>query len=94
MKSTETYPCSKCGKPVQRREDATLIEAEYFNSPMRVLFYASQHIQCSPSRAQYIIHDSFPAVVDQRPEFDKRGRPAKSVKRDEVKWTRAWLSLQ
>ena len=94
MKDQRTYPCSICSKPVARTDDATLLEAEYLDSPFSVLFYASKHIRCSPSRAQYIVHPEFSSVTDERPEYDKRKRSARVVKRDEVKYTRAWLALQ
>ena len=64
----------------------------------RWLIY-DKHIKCSPSRAQRIVHPEYPAVVDERPQFDWRPEADNSWT-DEMrnKWkkvyTDAWVSLQ
>ena len=82
--------CDKCGKEVEPKDDAVLIYAALTGNLFDVLAEA-RHIRCSPSRAQYIVHEDFPEVVDNRPQHDKRLKDPKDVKADELLWTQAWL---
>lgn len=86
--------CDKCGKPVLHNEDATVLAAIAQRVPFLVLVYAPRHILCSPSRAQYIVHDGFPPVVDDRPEYDKRLLPKKERELSEAAFTEAWIYMQ
>jgi len=52
--------CNKCGQEVPMANDATVIEAIAFDTPVLILFSVSRHFlpvegcEGSPSRAQYI----------------------------------------
>lgn len=92
MKSSAT--CDKCGESVERKEDVTWLEAIAKNTPA-ILMYHARHINCSPSRAQYIMHDDFdPYGYDYRAEYDKRRKSKETVERLEKMWTDAWVRLQ
>lgn len=90
------YFCLECGEYVP-----SILESElYLRYVMGevpfdgLLALPDRHIRCNPAIAQYIVHESFPAVLDERPEFDKRRRdPAEVVAREDLV-TRAWLRQQ
>ena len=86
--------CDKCSKPIALQDDATALEAEAINCPAVVFYKKPRHIQCSPSRAQYIVHPDFPPVIDDRPEFDKRLKPPEVVAEQERKWTDVWVRVR
>jgi len=85
--------CDVCGNDVQKNEDATHLEAIVNESPMTVLVSGVRHILCSPSRAQYIVHENFTPVVDDRQAYDKRLLPKDMRIRREKEWTNAWVEL-
>lgn len=86
--------CDKCGESVQSNEDVTWLEA-IAKKDNSILLYHARHINCSPSRAQYIIHDDFePYGYDYRKEYNKRNQPKETVERLEKMWTDAWVQLQ
>jgi len=85
--------CDVCGNDVQKNENATHLEAIVNESPLTVFISGSRHILCSPSRAQYIVHESFVPVVDDRQAYDKRLLPEYMRTRKEKKWTNAWVEL-
>ena len=63
--------CDKCGAPVERAQDITMVEAMAFDEPITAYAYMARHIACSPSRAQYILVAPY-GVPDARPQYDKR----------------------
>lgn len=99
------YPidCQECGKAIEGDWESQIalgIETgELSNRPSNRLFIYDKHIRCSPSRAQRIVHDKFPPVVDERPQYDWRPE-ADNTWDDEARakykklYTRAWLNLQ
>ena len=99
------YPidCQECGKPIEGDWESQIalgIETgELSDRPSNRLFIYDKHIRCSPSRAQRSVHDKFPPVVDERPQYDWRPE-ADNAWDDEARakykklYTRAWLNLQ
>ena len=53
-----------------------------------------RHIRCNPEIAQYIVHDDFPSLDEERPDFDKRVLDPGAVASREDLVTRAWVRLQ
>lgn len=90
------YPssCDKCGEPVVAKDDATMLEAIAYDKAFLVFGAHRRHILCSPSRAQFIVHDDFEETIDERQAFDKRFLPAPMRKSREELWTSAWMILQ
>ena len=99
------YPndCVGCDKPIEGEWESAIalgIETGELSdtNANRMLIY-DKHIRCSPSRAQRIVHDKFPPVIDERPQFDWRPE-ADNAWTDEGRkkykkiYTRAWLHLQ
>ena len=86
--------CDKCGETVDFNEDATVLESVVYNTPGSILINSPRHLLCSPSRSQYIVHEDFEDVIDRRESFDKRLLPDYMRKRNETKWTDAWIRLQ
>jgi hypothetical protein len=87
--------CDKCNKPVEKWDDVTWLISIADNAPTIILTTNPRHIRCSPSRAQYIIHDDFLRVKEWRHEYDKyKLYSSNRIKELEYKWTRAWLMLQ
>ena len=100
-----SYPndCHECGKPIKGEWESQIalgIETgEIADKPSNRLFIYDKHIRCSPSRAQRIVHDRFPPVIDERPQFDWRPE-ADNAWTDEMRakykklYTEAWVRLQ
>ena len=86
--------CDVCGLPVNRKDDATMLESLVYDRSALVMFSNPRHIQCSPSRAQYIVHENFAEMIDSRQSFDKRCLPEEMRRTREVRWTSAWETLQ
>jgi hypothetical protein len=86
--------CDMCGEIVSYKEDATILEALVYKRPITIFLAAARHIRCSPSRAQYIVHENFDAIIDQRAAYDKRCLPAHMREAGETLWTKAWEKLQ
>ena len=87
-------PCDKCGEDVEPWEDATMLEAIAYNKAFLVFGVKRRHILCSPSRAQFIVHEDFEEIIDDRQAFDKRCLPEPMRKSREALWTSAWVILQ
>ena len=97
--------CIECKQPIPGVWDSQLalgfatgeLTSQSFGNSIPALMFAGfrdKHIRCSPSRAQRIVHDRFPAAVDERPEFDWRlWDDAKREHWREV-YTSAWIALQ
>jgi hypothetical protein len=86
--------CDICDCHVLHTEDSTVLDAIAYGSAVTVFINNPRHIRCSPSRAQYIMHDDFEAIVDDRQAFDKRLLPEEMrVKRENI-YTDAWVKLQ
>lgn len=85
--------CDACKKEVSHTEDATVLESIAFKSPAMVFTNSPRHIRCSPSRAQYIMHENFEPVVDNRASWDKRILPENMRETREKIWTDAWVEL-
>ena len=86
--------CDICGEIVSRKEDATMLEALVYKRPLTIFLASARHIRCSPSRAQYIAHEKFDTIIDQRAAYDKRCLPAPMREAGETLWTKAWEKLQ
>ena len=97
--------CDKCKKEVEPRNDAVRIAAIAWNEPETLIFAGARCIECSPSRAQHIVHPDFAPVFDDRYQFDKRqwtdsDHPVYQkngpdfVKECEERYTKAWVQLQ
>ena len=86
--------CDMCGEIVSHKEDATILEALVYKRPITIFLASARHIRCSPSRAQYIMHENFDAIIDQRAAYDKRCLPAHMREAGETLWTKAWEKLQ
>jgi hypothetical protein len=99
------YPndCVVCDKPIEGEWESAIalgIETgELSDTNANHMLIYDKHIRCSPSRAQRIVHDKFPPVIDERPQFDWRPE-ADNLWTDEGRkkykkiYTRAWLNLQ
>jgi len=99
------YPndCVVCDKPIEGEWESAIalgIETgELSDTNANHMLIYDKHIRCSPSRAQRIVHDKFPPVIDERPQFDWRPE-ADNTWTDEGRkkykkiYTRAWLNLQ
>ena len=86
--------CDKCDKPVSSNEDITYLDAIAFEDPSRIISALPRHILCSPSRAQYIVHEDFPEVVEKRPRYDKFEVDSTTrISREKI-YTEAWIKLQ
>ena len=86
--------CDMCGGIVSHKEDATILESLVYKRPITIFLASARHIRCSPSRAQYIVHEKFDAIIDQRQAYDKRCLPAPMREAGETLWTKAWEKLQ
>ena len=85
--------CDACKKEVSHIEDATVLESIAFKTPTIVFSNSPRHIRCSPSRAQYIMHENFEPIVDDRAAWDKRLLPYPMQQAREKIWTDGWLEL-
>jgi len=52
--------CDKCGKPVEKKNDAVYLDAYAYDTPVMLIFCKARHLlptgdcEGSPSRAQYL----------------------------------------
>jgi len=91
--------CDKCGTEVSVKNDAVTMHSIAWDEPYSGLLSYRRCINCSPSRAQHIVHESFEPIVDDRPEYDKRlfgdqEEDKKKIEMFERRWTSAWLMCQ
>ena len=90
--------CDKCGIEVTIKNDSVTMSAIAWDEPFAGLFSMRRCIDCSPSRAQHIVHPDFPPVEDDRPQFDKRNPevfPTEEKRKEyQLRWTSAWLMCQ
>lgn len=94
LKGLTKMNCDICGEIVSHKEDATVLEALVYKRPTTVFLASARHIRCSPSRAQYIVHEKFDSIIDHREAYDKRCLPAPMREAGETLWTAAWEKLQ
>ena len=87
--------CDRCGEIVQSNNDVMHLHAIIKDDPM-LMFYQpkKRHIRCSPSTAQYIVHESFEPIKDNRAKYTKYQHPEDRRKEIERQYTKAWLNLQ
>ena len=84
--------CDKCGKTIEKKDSATWLAVEAGEMDGLGLFvFRDRHIQCSPSRAQFVIGLD---IVDDRPEYDKRLLSVEARVNRENRWTNAFNKLQ
>jgi len=86
--------CTVCSKEVKRIDSAVHIES-FIEGHQGVLLMASaRHIACSPSRAQFIVHEEFPEVIDERAQYSKFNQDAseEEIRENEAIWTNAWAN--
>jgi hypothetical protein len=86
--------CDVCKEEVEYKDDASILEAIATDRAAVAFFGSPRHIRCSPSRAQYIVHEDFAPMVDDRESFDKRLIPEYMQRKNEKMWTDAFVILQ
>ena len=89
--------CYICKKPIEGKWDSQVelgIEMGHINPTYGLMFVYDKHISCSPSRAQYIVHERFSPVEDSREQFDKRLKSDKIREELTNEYTSAWIRLQ
>ena len=90
--------CDKCDCEVTTENCAITMHCIAWDEPYAGLLSRRRCINCSPSRAQHIVHPDFEPVVDDRPQFDKRNPevfPTEEKRMEwEKRWTAAWLICQ
>mgnify|MGYP003645158130 CR=1 FL=1 len=86
--------CDVCEKKVEYKDDASVIEAIAYDKPAAAFISNPRHINCSPSRAQYIVHEDFGPIVDERESYDKRLLPEAMRRKREQLYTDAFVILQ
>ena len=101
---SEWYPvdCAACDKPIKGEWESQIalgIETGALSDrPANRMLIYDKHIRCSPSRAQRIVHDKFPVVVDSRPAFnwllDNEIWNDKTRAKYKKLYTEAWVKLQ
>jgi len=90
--------CTVCGELVKRIDSAVHIESHIDGRGGILMMAAPKHIQCSPSRAQWINHPEFEPVVDDRPEYDRRQLDlddsfiARKAESTAMAWNDAWIA--
>jgi len=95
--------CFECGKLIEGKWDSQvhlgMETGELDKSGIHRWLIYDKHIKCSPSRAQRIVHEKFPPVVDERAQFDWRPE-ADNTWTDKMRakykklYTEAWVKLQ
>lgn len=94
----EKERCDKCDCEVTTENCSITMHAIAWDQPYVGLFSRRRCINCSPSRAQHIVHPDFPPVADDREQFDKRNRGVfpteEKIREFEKRWTAAWLICQ
>jgi len=90
--------CDKCDCEVTTENCCITMHCIAWDEPYAGLLARRRCINCSPSRAQHIVHPDFPPVVDARQQFDKRNSEVfpneEKIKEFEKRWTAAWLICQ
>ena len=95
--------CEVCGEIIEGKWDSQVYlgmeTGELSTDSIHRWLIYDKHIKCSPSRAQRIVHPEYPAVVDERPQFDWRPEANNAwteQKRNEFRelYTDAWVRLQ
>ena len=86
--------CDVCNNEVEYKDDASILGAIATDRAAVAFFSSPRHIRCSPSRAQYIVHEDFAPMVDHREAFDKRQYPDDVRQKNEKMWTDAFVILQ
>ncbi len=89
------YFCERCEEYVPSISESDLY-LRYVLGELpteRLLTSPERHIRCYPAIAQYIVDESFPPVVDDDPDTDKRRLPAREVADRESLVTEAWRRL-
>jgi len=95
--------CYTCGEPIEGKWDSQVYlgmeTGELDRSGMHRWLIYDKHIRCSPSRAQRIVHEKFPVVIDEREQYDWRPE-ANNAWTHEMRvkykklYTEAWVTLQ
>ena len=94
--------CEVCGEIIEGKWDSQVYlgmeTGELSASGMHRWLIYDKHIQCSPSRAQRIIHPKFPRVIDTREQFDWRrddnAWTDEMRKKYQTLYTESWVNLQ
>lgn len=87
--------CDKCDCEVTTENCAITMHCIAWDEPYFGLLARRRCINCSPSRAQHIVHPDFPPIQDDREQFDKRKfEDERKVKEFEKRWTAAWMICQ
>jgi hypothetical protein len=95
--------CYECGKLIEGKWDSQVYlgmeTGELDKSGIHRWLIYDKHINCSPSRAQRIVHPKYPKVIDDRPQYDWRPE-ADNTWTDEMRkkykklYTDSWVKLQ
>ena len=90
--------CYSCNKPIKGKWDSAIQLAiemgELEGEAKSRFFFRDKCIKCSPSRAQHIVHPKFPAVKDDREQYNKMFWDKQERSKYEKLYTNAWVSLQ
>jgi hypothetical protein len=94
-KCDEGYLCEICGQDVGGMEQSDLYLRYIIGEvdPETLHTTAERHIRCNPTLAQFIVDDTFAAVVVEGP-FDKRHLDPSYVRDREALLTRGWRRLR
>jgi len=98
MLSYTKAECYSCGEPIEGKWDSTIQLAiemgELEGEAKSRFFFHDKCIKCSPSRAQHIVHPKFPAVKDNREQYNKMFWDKYERSKYEKLYTNAWIKLQ
>jgi hypothetical protein len=90
--------CLVCKKPIKGKWDSQIAlgvqTEELSDTPMNSFLMYDKHIACSPSRAQHIVHPKFPAVTDNREQYNKKFWDKYERNKYQKLYTTAWVHLQ
>ncbi len=98
----DKHNCKVCGEPVEFSDSAYALSAvveHRVTDPGALLSFwrglrGDKHIRCSPSRAQYIMDENFPQVVDTRPESSAANLDPQMLANAVAIYTLCWRELQ
>lgn len=85
--------CDKCGKPVDKKNDVTVLDARCLGNPIYILMHRPRHLfptescEGSPSRAQYL---GGPPDTRGEYEFDPELVPAYQAAYAKMKGDQTW----
>ena len=103
MNKHKREECHTCGELIEGKWDSQVYlgmeTGELDKSGIHRWLIYDKHIRCSPSRAQRIVHEKFPVVIDEREQYDWRPEADNSWTNEmrakyKKLYTEAWVKLQ